>query len=81
MSDDADVSACCEVTDKLSTEVHSPLNVQRALAMRSMSNEELVHKLRQCYPSLQKIKEKKVNLLSRIVYTIIAIVVNIHYTD
>ena len=31
MSDDADVSACCEVTDELSTEVHSRLNVQCAL--------------------------------------------------
>ena len=28
-----------------------PLNIQRALLMRSMSNEELVHKLKQYYPS------------------------------
>lgn len=41
-----------------------PLNIQRALLMRSMSNEELVHKLRRYYPSLQKIKEKKVGQLT-----------------
>ena len=54
----------CLLAVKSLTEVHSPLNVQHALSMRSVSNEELVHKLRQCYPSLQKIKEKKVNLVA-----------------
>ena len=54
--------------------LHYPVNVERALAMRKMSNEELVHKLSQCYPHL---KEKKVAIdLFLIVQCII-----VQYTD
>lgn len=58
----ADISAVTYTTTneekEQSTEVHTPLNVQRAHLMRSMSNEELVHKLRQCYPRLQEMREE-----------------------
>jgi hypothetical protein len=89
MSDrEGDVSAtesCSTVRHEVKqpTEVPKPLNVQRALSMRNiMSDEELVHKPRQYYPSLQKIKEKKVaSYLNCIVYKLFELRIYIHYRD